>query len=306
MATYLITQATGQQAQWVIRHLLADGAKVHAVVRNPDKVPSTLQQDGVKIFKGDSLDVESIIRAAQGCKGAFLNTFPIPEIEGQQAQTIVDACKKAGIETVVATTTFFTGNKEMWNDADTEKVGLSAYFKSKAEVETIVRGAGFKSYTILRPAFIHFDYFLPSVLGNYPELPARGVLEHAFEDGAKMPHTDAHDIGKYGAAALQNPEKFAGEEIDLSNELLSAEDSRDIVARVSGRTVQVYKRSPEEIEEASTKVFAQRFHLWANHKDFTPTIKGAKEVQERFGIPFTSLEAALTRDKERLLDCVPA
>lgn len=106
MATYLVTQATGQQGQAVIAHMVAAGFKIHAVVRDPSKIPSTLQNEAITIFKGESTNFDEIYQAAQGCQGAFLNTFPIPGIEAQQAKTIVDACKKAGIEQLVAATTY--------------------------------------------------------------------------------------------------------------------------------------------------------------------------------------------------------
>jgi uncharacterized protein YbjT (DUF2867 family) len=44
MATYLITQATGVQALLTIGNLLAAGAKVHALVRDPLKIPDVLER----------------------------------------------------------------------------------------------------------------------------------------------------------------------------------------------------------------------------------------------------------------------
>ncbi|KAF7553067.1 hypothetical protein G7Z17_g3917 [Cylindrodendrum hubeiense] len=305
MATYLVTQATGQQSQSVITHLLASGAKVHAVVRDPQKIPPILESPGVTIFKGESVNFEQIFEAAQGCQGVFLNTFPIPGLEAQQAKTVVEASKKAGVDTIVASTTLYTGTRSMWDDAVTEELGLRGYFLSKSEVEDAVRGAGFTAYTILRPAFIHFDFMLPSSSGNFPKLATHGELDHAYTDEARMLYTDANDIGGYATAAFQNPAKFAGQEIELGNENLTIKEVRDIVARVSDRNVQEKKRSPAEIEEAKTTLFGQRFHLWANVKDLSTVSKAAKEVQANFGMPFTSLEAALQRDRVRLLECLP-
>jgi uncharacterized protein YbjT (DUF2867 family) len=308
MATYLVTQATGQQSQWVITHLLAAGLKVHGVVRDLEKVPAALKNPSITLFQGESTNLDDIFRAAQGCKGAFLNTFPIPGLEGQQARIIVAACEKAGVENIVAATTFFTGNREMWDDSTTREVGLYDYFNSKAEVEDAVRGANFRTYTILRPAFINVDYLLPSSTHNFPMLSTHGVLDHSYEDYGRMPHTDAHDVGKYAVAAFLDPAKFGGQEIDLSNDAPTVEEARDIVAKVSGRAIGIKKRTPAEMEEIKETFFTQRFHLWVNAKtealSNTPAI--AKEVQAKFGIPFTSLEMSLQRDKARLLESLPA
>ncbi|KAI1151580.1 NmrA family protein [Nemania diffusa] len=301
MATYLITQATGQQAQWTIRHLLAAGAKVHAIVRDPSKIPEVLKSPGVTIFKGESANFDDVFQAAQGCKAVYLNTFPIPGLELQQAQTITSAARKAGLESVVACTTMCTGYRDMWDDAATEACHLLGYYRSKAAVEDAVRGAGFAAWTILRPAFIHVDYMLPNAHGNFPRLPTHGVLDHCFDAGARMVQTDGSDIGRYAAAALQDPAKFAGHEIELGSENLTIEEIRDVLVRVSGRDVGIRRLTPED----GTPAPGQLFHLWANAKDFGPVVAAAREAQAKFGIPFTSLEEALQRDKSGLLECLP-
>jgi uncharacterized protein YbjT (DUF2867 family) len=308
MATYLVTQATGSQSQWVITYLLAAGAKVHAVVRNPDKdLPAVLKKPGVTIFKGDSTDFDSIFKAAQGCKGVFLNTFPIPGIEEKQAQTIAAASKKAGVESVVAATTFATGDKSKW-DTDVVKEGpIHAYYSSKAAVEAVVREAGFKAYTILRPGFIAFNYFNPHVQGNYPLLPTTGVIYHGYEDSARMPQTDGADIGSVGAAALLDPAKYNGHEIELLSENPTIAEVRDIINRVSGKNIKLHKWTPEEIEEQKkTPIFIYWFNHLCNNNDFDDLVQRGRESQAKLGFSITSLEDALTRDKAELLASLPA
>ncbi|KAI1187215.1 NmrA family protein [Nemania serpens] len=301
MATYLVTQATGHQGQWTIRHLLAAGAKVHAIVRDPSKNPDVLKSPGVTIFKGESANFDDVFQAAQGCVGVYLNTFPIPGLEAQQAKTIVEASKKAGLKSVVACTTMATGHRDLWDDDITEQCHLRDYYRSKAEVEDIVRGSGFEAWTILRPAVIHVDYMLPSARYNFPRLPTHGELDHFFADGARMVQTDAHDVGRYAAAALRDPARFGGHAIELGHENLTIEEVRDVLARVSGRDVGVKRLEPED----GDPVTGQLFHLWANHKDFSAVVAAAEEAQAKFGIPFTSLEEALRRDRSRLLECLP-
>ncbi|KAF4832796.1 hypothetical protein CGCTS75_v004407 [Colletotrichum tropicale] len=305
MSTYLITQATGQQSRWVITHLLAAGDKIHAFVRDLQKVPAVLQDPNITLFQGESKNFDDIYRAAHGCKGVFLNTVPFPGLEALQAKTVVYACRKAGVESIVAATTHGTANKAMWDDEATKKIQLHDYFASKAAVEEIVRGGGFGAYTILRPAVIHHDFFVPGAYGNFPRLPTHGVLDHLLDDGARVPYTDASDVGKFAAAALRDPVKFGGQEINLGNEVLTIEEVRDILVRVSGREVGVVKRTLEEVEAMGISVFGQRFHLMTNIKDLSWTTASAREVEGKFGIPLTSVEEALQRDRARLLECLP-
>ncbi|KAK1979393.1 NmrA-like family protein [Colletotrichum cereale] len=305
MATYLVTQATGQQSLATIAHLLAAGAKVHAVVRDPGKVPPALERQGVTIFKGESTNLDDIYQAARGCKGAYLNTFPLPGLEARQAKTIVEACEKAGVESIVGCTTFTVGHRDIWGDAATEQVGLRPYFLSKAEVEDVIRGGSFKAYTILRPAVLVTDFMLPGVLANFPGLPS-GELGHACNDGVRLPCTDTDDVGRYAAAALQNPDRFGGQEIDLPNDYVTMEEVRDVLVKVSGREVRVRRQTPAEVEVTKQTAFGMLFQIWANAKDFTAFIDAAKGAQAKFGIPFTSFEAAFQRDKARILECLPA
>ncbi|OIW26432.1 NmrA family protein [Coniochaeta ligniaria NRRL 30616] len=305
MATYLVTQATGMQSQWVIKHLLLAGVKVHAIVRNLEKVPPTLQDPRITLFQGESKNVEEVLRAAQGCKGVFLNTFPIPGLEAQQAQAVIEACLKAGVESIVASTVTLANDKAVLDDPVTVAADLRDYFASKAVLEDLVRRANFKSYTILRPAIIDQDYMVPHSHYNFPELPTHGELVHCLNKGVGLPQTDAHDVGKYAAAALLDPAKFSGQEIDLVSEILTIEEARDIIAKVSGKDVRVRKRTPAEQEETLKTVFGQRFHLVANARDFYSLAGVSKEVAAKFGIPPTSLEECLQREKDHLVASLP-
>lgn len=74
MATYLITQATGGQALWTIDFLLNAGAKIHALVRDPSKVPAELLRPGITIFDRENDSLAALLKAARGTKGVFLNT----------------------------------------------------------------------------------------------------------------------------------------------------------------------------------------------------------------------------------------
>ena len=305
MSTYLVTQATGDQSQWTIEFLLAAGAKVHALVRDPTKLPDLLKRPGVTVFDRENNSPPAIFKAAKGCKGVFLNTFPSfvdVESEGQQARTVLEECKKAGVETVVASTSFYTGDRAKWaNDESYPLVG--SYYESKYKVEEAVRAANFHSYTILRPAVIQHDYTVPHTTHNFPDLPKTGTLTHTLNDGVGLLHVDERDIGKYAAAALLDPIKFGGQEIEMANELLTMEDVRDIMVKVTGKDVKVKKWTEEETNGALLSVFIARFELWAN---IHPQKSTAAATAEKFGIAFTSLEEYFEREKTKILASLPA
>ncbi len=70
MIRYFVTGATGFVGRNLARKLREQGHEVHASIRNPDKAKD-LQTLGVKLFKGDVTDKESMREAMQGVDGVF-------------------------------------------------------------------------------------------------------------------------------------------------------------------------------------------------------------------------------------------
>ncbi len=67
---YFVTGATGFVGNVLARQLRAAGHEAHASVRSPEKAKE-LQAVGVKLFKGDVTDKESMREAMQGVDGIF-------------------------------------------------------------------------------------------------------------------------------------------------------------------------------------------------------------------------------------------
>jgi nucleoside-diphosphate-sugar epimerase len=67
---YFVTGATGFVGGALVRKLCEQGHEVHASIRNPDKARD-LQDIGIKVFKGDVTDKESMREAMQGVDGVF-------------------------------------------------------------------------------------------------------------------------------------------------------------------------------------------------------------------------------------------
>jgi nucleoside-diphosphate-sugar epimerase len=154
------------------------------------------------------------------------------------------------------------------------------------------------AYTILRPGWIPTNYLLPAVVFWFPDLVKKGELVHSYEPGARMPHIDEDDVGKFAAAALLDPEKYGGEEIELGYDNLTIGEIANIMRNVTGIDIPVRKRMAEETGEAMSSAPGTHICCWANRVDLT--IDGPA-LEEKYGIKMTSMEEYMQRQKDRLL-----
>src|SRR4051794_12036467 len=97
----LVTGATGQQGGATARHLLAQGWRVRAFVRNP-AAAQALQQAGAELVQGDMNDAASLEAAMQGVYGVFSVQAHTSD-ETRQGKNVADAAKAAGVQHLVYT-----------------------------------------------------------------------------------------------------------------------------------------------------------------------------------------------------------
>ncbi|PGH19053.1 hypothetical protein AJ79_00087 [Helicocarpus griseus UAMH5409] len=340
MPTYLITLATGQQARHTISALLSadPSAKIHAVVRNPTNPAAlSLAAAGAKLFTGNLDDTAVFREAAQGCTGVFLNLLPVTndssnphaqtvntDSERERATNILRACREAGVKFVVASTAVYVDDRSKWDVEGVRGMGLGMYeyYASKAGMEEAVKNAGLEGgWMILRPGWLMSNYLMPAAEYVYPELKDRGEVVHSYEEGMGFVHTDERDVGRYAAMALLEPERFRGREIDLGGEWLGIEEAVGAMGRVAGREVRVRKRTEEEEKGAfEGGRVAYPFEVWANwmgdrvHEEEGEGEGGkkgragdrARREAEGLGIRLTGLEEYLKREREVLMNSLPA
>lgn len=297
MSSFLITGATGFQGGATARNLLSQGATVHALVRTPTSPAALeLQRLGAVLFPGDFDNVEAITAATAGVSGLFLNLFPKmgTDLQQKQAQNFITAALAAkSVKTVVVSTAFNCGDSTVWGGHPM----LDEYYGAKAAVENAVKKAGFENVTLLRPAWLMHNYLIPQSARHFPELATEGVLAHIYSPETRMPHLDAADVGKFAAAALLEPERFSGHEIELGFENLTIGEASAILNKAVGFEVPARKRSEVEVEGLGGKVATLPFMQLANEKDLS--IDG-KALQEKYGIRLTTFEEYLKRERETL------
>ena len=103
---FLVTGITGHVGGATAQNLLAQGHKVRALVRNPDKAAAWASQ-GVELVQGDFNDAAAIAGALQGVEGAYIMVPPLltPQRGFPEAKAViaayVDALKRVPVPRLV-------------------------------------------------------------------------------------------------------------------------------------------------------------------------------------------------------------
>ena len=304
MPAFLVTGVPGQQGLSTVHALLALGQTVHALVRNPDSAAAQTLAGlrGVTIFRGTYDDEASLRVATTGVAGVFL--VPIPsltdhDIEVQQTENVIAAAKATGVEQFVVSTSFTTERYDEWNATDAEYARTLGQwlYGPKSRVESAVKSAGFKYWTILRPAWLLYNYTAHAKV-HFPELATKQELAHNFEPRVAIAHFDGGDIGKFAAKALVEPEVFGGQEIELGNENLDMKEVAAMMEQVTGVKVKTRKREKDEAKVMEGKIISQPWHELAGRHDLRCDGKG---LEEKFGIRLTTLREYFEKNKGELL-----
>ncbi|MET0283575.1 MAG: NmrA/HSCARG family protein [Polyangiales bacterium] len=183
--TILVTGATGSVGRHVVEQLVARGADVRALVRDPSKASLPA---GVSVVQGDMLDVDSLRAALAGVSTLFLLNAVVAD-EFTQALVTLNVARSAGVRRLVYLSVI---HSELYVNVP--------HFAGKFGVERMIEQLGFEA-TILRPAyFINNDQTVKDVVlqhGVYP-MPIGGK-------GLAM--IDVRDVGELAALELLRRER---------------------------------------------------------------------------------------------------
>ncbi len=207
--------ATGSQGKGVVASLLKDGTyKVRAITRNPDTY--TGMADEVAI--GDLTDLESLTHAFKDAHGVFVVTnFWEGADEIAQGKLAIQAAKDAGV------------NHFVWSTLpNVEKISNNKFdvphFTFKAQVDDLVKEAGFENYTFVQPPF-YFQNF-NSMMGPQPKEDGSVGWTLPLDSSKKVIHmADINDLGKVVVGALLHPDKSGnGSYLSLAADVYSFDD----------------------------------------------------------------------------------
>jgi uncharacterized protein YbjT (DUF2867 family) len=241
----LIVGATGLVGSELVRQLHAAGHHVHALVRNRQKA------DQIAPFAtpviGDLSKPESLGAAFDGAEKVFILSPPIPATETLESNAF-DAAEAAGARRIVYLSNYgaAAGDDDVHFDVHGRH---EKRLKSLAVDWTILRPTRFMSYT---------PYVWSSVLN-------RGVLIESVVGAMTL--VDTADVSAVAFRALTE-DGHEGQSYDLtSNDLLTAEDLRQLYMRLLGREIRIFEGDLDALRTALIEGGAP--------SDYAPLMAGA-------------------------------
>ncbi|RKT54676.1 NmrA/HSCARG family protein [Saccharothrix australiensis] len=291
-APVLVTGATGRQGGATARALLAAGVPVRALVRDPatDRARA-VQALGAALVTGDLHDRDSLRRAAEGVRAVFSVQMPAGtpagfDFAGEVAQggNLVDAARAAGVPQFVHTSVSGVGRyTETPGWAEGRWASLAPTMDAKAAVEERVRAAGFRHWTLLRPGFF-MENFLPSMAYLFPR-GVEGGLVTLLRPATRLSLVAVQDIGRAAAAAVLDPERFTGVELELAGDYLSMTAIADVLSRVLGTPLAAPDMTAEQAVAAGMPAMGSS-HEWLDAAGQPARPEHARDL----GLPLTGFE----------------
>ncbi len=290
-APVLVTGATGRQGGATARALLARGAPVRALVRDPDSENAeAVAALGAELVRGDLYDADSVREAARGARAVF--SVQMPDLDNTEVDSewifgsnLVRAAREAGVSQFVHTSVAGAGTHRDapgWSEGRWKS--MEHYFETKFGIEELVRGAGFDHWTVLRPGFFmeNFDRSEGFMLTPGPEPRMPTILKPE----TVLAMISATDVGTAAAAALTDPERFHEVTLELAGELLTVKGIAEVLTDVLGVEVVAPSMDLEEALAAGMHPFG------TGHEYLNQVATPARpELAHALGIPTTTFAA---------------
>lgn len=280
----LVTGATGKQGGAVVRALVAAGAPVRALVRDPGS--ERAKALGVELVAGDLGDRESLVRATKGVRSVFsVQMAPFTgagfdfAAELAQAENLVDAALESGVRQFIQTTVDGAGEPFQ----DERYPGLAEALNTKSAIQDRVREAGFERWTIFKPGFF-MENFLPSMAFLFPR-GVEGGLVSMLKPDTGVALFAVEDMGPAVAAAVADPDRFHGLELKFASDYLTMAEIAGVLSDVLGVEVVAPDLTLDEARAAGMP------EMGAGHGRLNETgMEGRPEYARELGLPLTGFE----------------
>jgi len=260
VTTVLVIGATGKQGGAVADLLLDHGHDVSAYVRSPES-PSALALSaaGARLVTGDLADREALTSAAKGVDAIFGMSVPFgsggKDEEVAQGRLLVDAAGQAGAHLVYSSVR--GADRTVGTDID--------HADSKQLVEAYLREQQVRA-TVLGPV-----YFMENVLNVGFSRLNDGILANPLSAAKPLDQVTVRDIAGLAVHAIEHPDRFIGERIDVASDRVTGEEAAAILSDVLGREIPYQQMPLDQVRRWAGDEIADMFQRFEENTDFLDT-----------------------------------
>ena len=257
MTTVLVIGATGKQGGAVAELLLKRGHDVTAYVRSPES-PSAqaLSASGARLVAGDLADPEALDRAARPVEAIFGLSVPFgsggKDEEVAQGRRLIDAATRVGAHLVYSSVR--GADRMVATDID--------HADSKQLVEAYLRDQEVRA-TVLAPV-----YFMENVLNVGFSRLTDGILANPLSPGKPLDQVTVRDIAGLAVHAIERPERFVGERVDVVSDRVTGERAAQILSDVLDREIPYHHIPLHQIRQWAGDEIADMFQHFEDTTDF--------------------------------------
>jgi len=221
----LVTGATGNNGQELVRQLTALGQRVRALVRNPSEA-AKLKSPNLELAVGDFDRPETLHSALRGADQAFLLT-PVAERSDQWQKDFIEAARRAGVKHLVK----FSG---MGAGFDTKSELLRLHYQT----DLILRKSGIP-FTILQPNSFH-----QNMLSSVATIKAQSKFYWPLKN-APQSTVDIRDISAVAAKVFTTSGHEGKTYVITGPEALTFHQVAEKLSSVLGRKIDYVDVPPE-------------------------------------------------------------
>jgi len=255
----LVTGATGRFGG-IADLLLERGHAVRVATRDPSR-PAALRlaARGAEITRADYDDADSLAAAARGADAVFGSGTAHqagPAGEARHGRNLADALARAGAPYLV----FVSG-------AGADRPTGVPVLEAKRAVEAEI-GARRIPACIIAPGYLMENLFNPWNLGAL----GAGVLPTPIPPGRSLQQVATADVVALAEQAIERPEAFAGERIEVASDELTGDEAAAVLADRLGRPMTARQVPMTQLPPGLVAMFE-----WLERDPLAVSISGLRE-----------------------------
>ncbi len=192
----LVTGAAGKTGKAVVKALACKGARVRALIRNPEAAGRLMALGAAEVALGSFADAVALASAAAGVRAIYHICPNVSREEVAYARAVVAAAKAQGVRRLV------------YHSVLHPQIEAMPHHWAKLQTEEMLFASGF-DLTILQPTA-----YMQNILGAWRGVTAEGVFRVPYPVETRLSLVDLDDVAE-AAALVLTQDNHAGATYEL-------------------------------------------------------------------------------------------